>query len=280
MSFSASWLALREPFDHAARSPALIAALRQQLTRVSGETIRVLDLACGSGSNFRYLHPKLAGGQHWTMVDNDAGLLALLPGGASAGLPGEAATVLETVCLDLVDGLDRLPIGETDLVTASALLDLVSEQWLARLLDLLAPRRPVLLLALSYDGSMQWQPGLPDDAWVTGLFNRHQRTDKGFGPALGPAAADQAARGLRACGYTVTTAASDWLLQPADRVLQQAMVTGIAEALGSLQGGAACDVVRLRHWSESRLALVAAGRSIMQVGHTDLLALPGSGGRG
>ncbi len=280
MSFSASWLALREPFDHAARSPALIAALRQYLARVRGENIRVLDLACGSGSNHRYLTPKLAGGQHWTMVDNDAALLALLPGGARPGMPGEAATVLETVCLDLVDGLARLPIGETDLVTASALLDLVSEQWLARLLDMLATRRPVLLLALSYDGSMQWQPVLPDDAWVTGLFNRHQRTDKGFGPALGPAAADKAARGLRACGYTVTTAASDWLLLPADRVLQQAMVAGIAEALGSRPGGASGDAVRLRNWSESRLALVAAGRSCLRVGHTDLLALPGSGDRG
>ena len=42
------------------------------------------------------------------------------------------------------------------------------------------------LFALSYDGRIDCSPEDPDDAAIVALVNEHQRTDKGFGPALGP----------------------------------------------------------------------------------------------
>jgi len=178
LAFSSAWLALREPCDHAARAEVLTQALCRFLQAASpAGSLRILDLACGSGSTFRYLAPRLGGGQHWRMVDRDAALLALLPHRCGLGA-GVSDVTIEPVQLDLAGDLACLPLAGVDLVTASALLDLVSADWLDRLVAWLAAgtaapatvlsephalRRPALLLALSYDGSMVWRPQLPDD---------------------------------------------------------------------------------------------------------------------
>ena len=281
MSFSASWLALREPFDHAARAPGLVAQLRGFLAPRAPAVVRILDLGCGSGSSFRYLAPRLGGAQHWTMVDNDPALLALLPGlraNRIADHEGPVQAALEAVRIDLAGSLDRLPIEGSDLLTASALLDLVSADWLDRLVAAVAPVRAALLLALSYDGSIDWQPALPDDRRMTRLFNRHQRTDKGFGPALGPSAAEAANRRLRAAGFTVTQAGSDWLLGAGDQAMQQEVATGIAGAVAACQGDRPEAAQLSRRWLAARLALIDAGRSTLRIGHADLLALPAAAG--
>ena len=71
------------------------------------------------------------------------------------------------------------------LVTASALLDLVSEEWLRSLAARCRESGAALLFALSYDGRIQCSPDEPEDAAIRELVNQHQRTDKGFGRALG-----------------------------------------------------------------------------------------------
>ncbi len=37
---------------------------------------RIIDLACGTGSNFRYLNPKLGARQRWLCIDYDPEVLA------------------------------------------------------------------------------------------------------------------------------------------------------------------------------------------------------------
>ncbi len=54
--------------------------------------------------------------------------------------------------------LDALPLDGARLVTASALCDLVSRDWLEALADRLAARGPAFYAALSYDGAMAWTP--------------------------------------------------------------------------------------------------------------------------
>ena len=69
--FAADWLALREPFDLAARSVALARRLADRLPRRP----RLMDLGAGTGSMFRFLAPIIGRGQDWTLVDADAALL-------------------------------------------------------------------------------------------------------------------------------------------------------------------------------------------------------------
>ena len=262
--FSADWLALREPSDARARSVMLTSAIADRLAGA-----RVLDLAAGTGANVRYLEGFLRGGRgrpHWLLVDNDPALLA-----KAAVLLGSRDGV-ETRAVDLSAALDppsaNLCAGQ-NLVTASALLDLVSERWLNALAGRCADARSAVLFALTYNGAISCSPGEPEDALVRDLVNRHQRIDKGFGPALGPDAAAFAAQAFAARGYHVRQERSDWLLADDVPVLQQELIEGWADAAVEI---APEETPRVTGWKSRRLAHVGAGRSRIVVGHDDLAA--------
>ncbi len=267
--FSAAWLRQREPFDTAARA---VAAERLQLStwlaalKPAAAPWRVIDLGCGTGANFRALAPMLTGTQHWRVVDHDAELL-----GAWSATPGEAS--IERVTLDLARDLKTLHFKGTTLVTASALLDLVSAEWLQRLVTACRGAGASVLFALSVDGRALWDPLDPVDTLASELFDAHQRRDKGFGPALGPMAAATAIEGFRAAGYAVQSAPSDWWIDarrdPAALGLQRALIDGITQAAIE-QDPLATSV--LRAWQTRRHAIAA--RSTLRIGHLDVIATP------
>jgi SAM-dependent methyltransferase len=252
-TFSADWLALREPADTAARSASLTDALARALPAT--RPLRILDLGAGSGANARYLIEKLPSPQAWLLVDHDASLLAR----------AAASVSCETRCLDL-NVVAGQPI-DADLVTASALLDLVSESWLRALAEQCAVSRPAVLFALTYDGRIEYSSADPEDELVRGLVNRHQRSDKGFGPALGPDAADVAARCFGERGYDIRRERSDWVLTAESRELQEQLIDGWSNAATEIEPSQAITIAQ---WRDRRLAHVAAGRSVLVVGHEDL----------
>jgi hypothetical protein len=293
--FSAEWLALREPADARARDAGLTAQLAQLMRERS--LTRLIDLACGTGANVRYLAPRIdagglaprtgagditpcvdahglspptdAGGHpNWLLVDNDATLLEA----ADKFLRDEpAGSRVETQRVDLAGDWGAVGFDRDAVVTASALLDLVSERWLADLVERCRAGRCIALFALTYDGRMTLTPTDPEDEWICQLVNRHQLGDKGFGPALGPAAAHRVGDLFRAAGYHVRTAPSDWHLLPTEQPLQQSLLEGWAAAAAEL----ACDDAdRCRQWLNRRKAHLASGTSRITVGHQDLLAWP------
>jgi SAM-dependent methyltransferase len=254
--FTSGWLRLREPADAAARSATLAAAF-------AGSARRIVDLATGTGANVRYLAPRFPNAQHWLAVDDDDALLA-------AFAPPAGANVSK-LRLDLAHALDGLPLEGSDLITASALLDLVSESWLRRLAERCAGVGADVLFALTYDGRIEWSPAEDGDELVRSLVNRHQLGDKGFGPALGPRAADAAVAAFGALGYAMRTAPSDWLLGAESAALQAALIEGWHSAAVEIAPGGR-DA--LNAWMERRRAHVAAGRSRLCVGHLDVAGKP------
>jgi SAM-dependent methyltransferase len=285
--FSADWLALREPFDTAARAGATAVAATAAAW-LGPAPRRIVDLACGTGANLRALAPRLGRGQHWRLVDHDAALLAALPealrhwagrhgyavalsaGGTLAiDGPGFDATV---VCqrLDLACELSALPLPPGALVTASALLDLVSAPWLDALIAWAAPARATLLFSLNVDGRLAWQPTDVADHPVHAAFAAHQRRDKGFGPALGPTAVAEAMGRLRAAGWLVESARSDWRIDGArSPAMLQALIDGTAAAAIEQAPGLRDTVLA---WQQRRSAGRPAARLV--VGHLDLAARP------
>jgi hypothetical protein len=250
--FTAEWLALREPADAAARSNALAAGF-------AGSVRRAVDLASGTGANFRYLAPRLGGARQWLAVDRDPRLLAAL-------IPPAGADV-STLRLDLAHGLDDLTFAGYDLVTASALLDLVSAPWLQRLAARCAEVGAGVLFALTYDGRIEWSPPEDADELVRALLNRHQLGDKGFGPALGPGAAAAAVAAFSAHGYRMVTAPSDWELNSDSAALQAALIDGWTSAAAEIASG---NRNALLAWAGRRRAHVASGDSRLRVGHIDV----------
>jgi SAM-dependent methyltransferase len=283
--FDPAWLALREAADARARAATLLET--RLARRRDGAPLRILDLATGTGSNLRYLAPRIGGRQAWLLTDVDRRLLDTLPDAmrswaSSRGyrLDRGAASIaiaashfhceVATLRIDLAQGLARLPVRGRDLVTASALLDLVSAPWIAALVAACRAARAELLFALSYDGRVAFEPPLADDRPVIRLVNRHQRTDKGFGPALGPTAPEVTADRLRREGYRVLRRASDWRIESDETELQGYLLRGWAQAASEMAPAAA---ERVNAWHARRLDRLSQGLSRISVGHQDLLGL-------
>jgi SAM-dependent methyltransferase len=277
--FDAAWLALREPYDHGARS----AELARRFAAALAAAPYLIDLGCGTGSNLRYLGPRIRGPQRWLCVDHDPALLdaaraTLTEWGTARGWPSrsdgdvltlarpDGAIAIGFALADLArDGLpERRDIGG---VTGAALLDLVSAAWLTDLASW-SSQLPVLI-ALSFDGRLAFEPAAAEDRTVRERFAAHQRSDKGFGPALGADAAQDLAAALAARGWEVALAPADWRLGPADRPLLAAMLEGIVGAAGET-----AHDPDLERWAALRRKQLAAGDLRLTVGHLDLLALP------
>jgi hypothetical protein len=262
VSFSPQWLALREPYDRAARNPAVLEAVRAAFA--GRPAVRVADLGCGTGSTMRAVAPLLPSRQTWRLVDNDIALLEA----AAESTP--VIYEVTTAHIDLADNLGRAVADDSDLVTTSALLDLVSAPWLERLVAILAIGRRPLYAALSFDGRVDLTPACRGDAAIIDAVNRHQLTDKGFGLALGPQGGAAAVAALEAEGFAVAQGPSDWVFGPADAAIQREMLAGWAGAAPEM--GVAPGL--LDAWLAERRAHVAAGRSAMRVGHLDFFAAP------
>lgn len=278
--FAADWLSLREPLDHQSRSAALLRRLNGRLNPGQGP---VLDLGAGHGSNLRYLAPRLPACDHWLLLDQDARLLAT----AAQGLP-ELAPIrpaIETRALNLTR-LPQLELPRPSLVTASALIDLASADWLDALAQRCRDWQVPVLIALSVDGRRGFidQDG---NAVVDKLdetcriaFNRHQCQSKGlgWGKALGPEAVTALKKALERRGFHVELAASDWRIA-ADtdqaRGLGRALLEDWHQAVADT---GQLDSRELATWLRMRRAALATGQLGLVVGHQDLLALPSGPG--
>jgi len=262
--FSPDWLALREPYDARARNPAVLDAVVASLKRYP--SIRIVDLACGTGATLRALAPRVPAQQNWRLADNDLSLLA-----RATATTCPAGVTVTAVPLDLNRDLEAVLDGPVDLITASALLDLVSAAWLERLAVEIAARSIPLYAALSYDGRVELGPADPFDAAIIAAVNVHQRTDKGFGPALGPTAASVAIARFESLGYSVIHGASDWVIGPDSRDIQTEIFAGWASAVRELGDLSLADTAG---WLARRRGAVTAGRSSIRVGHIDVFARP------
>jgi hypothetical protein len=262
--FSAQWLALREPYDLRARNADVIESV---VAEFRGRTsIAVVDLACGTGSTVRAIGDRLPPRQSWRLVDNDLGLLA------RAGAQGKPPQVnVSARPIDLARDLELALDGPLDLITCSALLDLVSDEWLERLVVEAGARRLPLYAALSYDGQATLDPAQPFDADIIAAVNRHQQRDKGFGPALGPEAAARAMQRFERLDYRVVQGSSDWTFGVTDGAIQNEILAGWAAAARELDD---MPAERIIAWFTRRRELVSDERSSMRVGHVDLFATP------
>ncbi|HMD34892.1 MAG TPA: hypothetical protein VKH42_07985 [Vicinamibacterales bacterium] len=253
-----SWLALRERVDHASRSLALTRAVVAALP--DERPLRIVDLGSGTGSNVRYLAPLLPSPQRWLAVDRDAGLLDQSIG---------TGVSIERSVMDLGD-FDPGLLAGAHLVTASALLDLVSIRWLHELASACRAAGAAALFALTYNGHSECTPMEPEDVRVRELFNAHQRqNDKGFGAAAGPDAVARTIGAFNSLGYDVCHEPSDWILTPEMEALQRQLIDGWAAASAEI---APSEASTIADWRARRQFHVSAGRSTIIVGHVDICA--------
>ena len=286
--FTTDWLRQREPFDAAARDKGLARRFGAALGNGQYAPRRIVDLAAGSGANFRALAPLLGGDQDWLLVDDDPLLIAAQAVEIARWAKREGwrcQTIDEGVLVetgaaswraraqkvDLAQFLEQVDFAACDGVTTAAFLDLVSAIWLDRLCHLLTRARRPLLATLTVDGRREWRPALPADSTVNDAFRRHQSGDKGFGPALGSMATIYLADRLAAQGYKVNTARSDWRIDTEHREMLLQMV---GESVAAAREAAPATFAVFDEWSAERNTQIRSGLLELNVGHLDLLAAP------
>ncbi|MDI1258914.1 hypothetical protein [Aquabacterium sp.] len=286
--FSTDWLRQREPFDLAARSQSLATGFQGALRSQAGGALRIVDLASGSGANFRALAPLLGTDQEWRLVDHDPLLLAAQRTeitkwasghgwhchdhkGALAIHAGPARWLVRGQQLDLASDLEDIDLASCDGLVTTAFLDLVSAAWLDRLSALLARTRRPLLATLTVDGRRTWFPGRPADHLLADAFLAHQGGDKGFGPSLGVRATPYLAASLATAGYQNSTQASDWHIGHEHRD----MLLGMAKEAAAVAAEAdPSSEPAVSSWLADRSTDICQGLLSLQVGHLDLLAVP------
>lgn len=278
MSFSSDWLRLRESADHRARDRELLQMLAAYFQ--DRDSISVVDLGTGAGSNLRATSPFLPRQQEWTLVDHDPALLIAasetIAAWADSSRPTasgiEAAKDGRSMLVELKRAdLAARPAPWDDaapaLVTAAALFDLVSAAWIGRFTTALRRNRITFYTALTHSSVAAWSPAHPADAAMTRAFERHFGTDKGFGPSAGSRATELLANNLANAGYRIERRASPWRLGSGDRALVGALAAGWADAA---RATADIPAAAVDDWLKARQA---EGVSCT-VGHEDLLALP------
>lgn len=263
------WLGLREPADAAARSTALVDSLAAFLDGGRASPLVVHDLGCGSGSMGRWLAPRLPGPQHWVLHDRDEDLLAVsVSGGPPSAADGGDVTV-ETRRGDLTR-LGPNGLAGASLVTASALLDMLTMEDVQRVVRACVGAGCPALITLSVTGHVRLVPPDPLDAALEHAFNAHQRRTAGGRPLLGPDAAHVAANLLRGHGWRVEVAPSPWHLDASHAGLTREWLDGWAGAAVEQQPELAPEA---QAWL-ARRARDVDGRLAVTVQHVDLLALP------
>jgi hypothetical protein len=218
----------------------------------------------------RWLAPRLPGSQHWILHDRDADLLAV----AAADLPSSAADGAVVTAETRHSDITRLEPGDlagARLITASALLDLLTAEELAGLVAVCAGAGCPVLLTLSVVGRVELSPADPLDADVAAAFDAHQRRTTESGRLLGPDAVAVAVEEFGRLGADVITRSSPWRLGPFEADLAAQWFAGWV--------GAACEqqvelAAETDAYTRRRLAQAAAGQLAVTVDHADLLVLP------
>lgn len=262
----ASWLRLREAADAAARTPELVDRVRRRLAG-GGRTV-IHDLGTGTGSVGRWLAPRLPGPQHWIMYDRDADLLASARADMVDTAADGAPVTVETRQCD-ISRLTAEDLDGGDLITASALLDMLTADEVDRMVAACAGAACPTLLMISVTGRIELTPADPLDAEIAAAFNAHQRRSVDGRTLLGPDAVAATAQAFARHGVGVKVRSSPWRLGAGQADLTSAWLTGWLAA--------ACEqrpelAVPAAAYARRRLADATAGRLEVLVGHDDLLA--------
>jgi hypothetical protein len=227
-----------------------------------GGVLEIVDLGAGTGANQRWLAPRLEFVQRWIHLDHDPAISRSLP------LPDDTMIIDGSV----ERALGRLLANRSSdprLVTCSALLDVLTTDQVDAVCRAVIEKQVPALFSLTVTGALNISPANPYDELLLDAFNDHQRR----AGRAGPDASTLAVNALCAGGFRVRTQETPWRLTASsdwafvERFLQERLDAAVAQT-PSL-AAAATD------WFELRRSQFVLGMLRIEVGHRDVLALPG-----
>lgn len=267
LEVSSEWLAVREPADANARSREL--ALGAAAILSAGPVV-VHDLGSGTGSMMRWLAPLLPGPQTWVLHDWNADLTELAIEGPLPLDRDRSVISAQSRTGNLAD-LRPEDLTGASVVTASALLDVLTSRETHAIVDACVRASCPALFALSVTGDVRLTPGHELDAEVGRAFNAHQLRTANRRRQLGRYGAP-IARGLFIeAGWQVREETTIWHLDHHRPRLLLEWLDGWIDAAVEQEPelrAAAAGYHRIRR------AQIERGGLAVEVRHVDLLAWP------
>ncbi len=263
---TADWLALRARADTAARSVRLAAAAARL---VGPGPLVVHDLGSGTGAMMRWLAPRLPGPQAWVLHDADPAILRQVDARSALDEVGLPVTVRTRV-----EQLSELPIrafAGASLVTASALLDVVTRDEVRAVVDACVASGVPALFSLTVVGRVRLNPRHAADSAIGEAFNDHQRRLVDGRRLLGPDAGKIVRRLFADAGWRLRTDRTPWRLGADDDELIAEWLDGWVEAAVEQHPEL---LPRATEYRRLRDADVARARLRVTVQHQDVLAWP------
>jgi hypothetical protein len=260
------WLVARVTADNAARAATLTTLLPQLIDYLidpdlPDATVQIIDLGAGSGANQRWLAPRLPIPQRWLHVDHNPVI--------SRSQPLPAETVIIDASVEALDQLLASSNGRRQLVTCSALLDVLTTEQITAVCQAAINHRVAAFFSLTVTGDLILDPPHPHDQLLSAAFNDHQRR----AGRPGPDASALTVELLGAAKFAVRIQDTPWQLTadsaPAfvDQLLTERLAAAVAQDPALV--AAAAD------WLDLRRAQLAAGVLRIELAHCDILGLPG-----
>jgi hypothetical protein len=267
LEVSSEWLSLREPADADARAGDLALAAASLLPAGS---VVVHDLGSGTGSMMRWLAPLLPGPQTWVLHDWNAELTERAiavesPRDRDGGVISVRAQTGNLARLRPAD------LAGASLVTASALLDVLTSREVHAIVNACVRAQRPTLFSLSVTGEVRLTPRNELDAGLERAFNAHQLRDSDGRQQLGRYGA-AIARGLfTQAGWNLRPSTTVWRLDQRRPLLLREWFEGWVDAAIEQEPALRSQA---DHYRGLRMSQIERGELAAEVRHLDLLAWP------
>ncbi len=282
-NFDIDWLNERYPFDVEARDKELENKVLAHLDRK--ESISLVDVGAGTGSNCLYFIQKLSQNQNWYLIEQNAELkkatIRRLKDYASyhkynfeqkkntikISSPKRAirVTIINDSLLNLAEVVD---LKKVDLVLANAVFDLFSAGQLKEVTTIITQNKVAFYHTLSYEG-MTFEPADPFDDFFVRAYNEHMERQQDFGKALGKNASAYMVELFEATKHKLQTATSTWKIEPTDIKMHYYLLNFMENALSEMELAPAMQA-NFEKWTQRKKDLIIMGQQRLLIAHMDI----------
>jgi SAM-dependent methyltransferase len=280
--FSVKWLNTRYPFDVAARNSEVEKAALMALP--PDRDLRLLDLGAGTGNSCRYFIPKLPQNQEWLLVELNPDLIEAakqqlvefakaegykrLPSDDGLKFKGKKTIHIRFLQHSFLHLNDVLDLSGFDLVTAGAVIDLLSTDMLEQLVQQFIGHVAPFLATINFVGLL-FDQATDRDRQYAALYMQHMQRERPFGRALGAHCIPFLESWLLIRDIPFLSGASDWMIRPEDTAMHAFQLDFMEEAITEML---ACPEAgeKLQEWLAQKRAASKAGQLSFRVQHFDI----------
>ena len=282
--FSKSWINMRVGYDNISRSTVLV----DHINKLSQEhDIDLIDLYCGSGNFLIWSLDKNISFNNCILVDHDIKLLKSIKSNLRTHLRSIYEFQSNTNNLDLLIKKKFKTVSSVSIkknncddyiyssekyhvISYSAALDIMSKLSIDVALKRIK-KNNILYFSLCFNGQVRWTPTNTFDKYILKFFNNHQRSDKGFGEALGYKSIDFVRKKAHKLKLDISVKDSPWIVKnksDKDKVFMKRYLLDIKKSLFHMEG---IDKDILRKWYQDKKSDIDNKNTKLYVGHNDIL---------